>query len=221
MGMPRTLPGREQAFRNGSSWFDCSFWARGQEPDLGLPLGYFLAFTLCLAEWAGSLSGRRLCLRVRGAWCPVGLWLCSIVPSMALGRVSGTPGSRWWGMGQGSRWAGLPGPVRAMGLSAVACIEYRPGGCFMFLSSTVQEAGRKPGPRRWWRWQSRLVVRVGEPGASGRELALTHTRGVVAGWFREAAWESGLGSGLFQKQQLRVDPPAPTRFHCTKKAKRV
>lgn len=73
MGMPRTLPGREQAFRNGSSWFGCSFWAWGQEPDLGLPLGHFLAFVLCLAEWAGSLSGRRLCLRAREAWFP----LCS------------------------------------------------------------------------------------------------------------------------------------------------
>lgn len=98
------------------------------------------------------LQRRRLCLSVRKAWFPVGLWLM-------LCPIGGTWEGLWDAKEQVVGRAGLPVLVHAVGLSAVACTECPPGGCFVFLSSTVQEAGRKPGPRRW---QSHSVVRAGE-----------------------------------------------------------
>lgn len=136
-----------------------AFGAGGRSLTWGCPWASSLPLFSAWQNGQGHrLQRRRLCLSVREAWFPVGLWLCSIVRLVAPGRVSGTPRSRWWA-GQGPCWAGLPVLVHAVGLSAVVRTECPPGGCFVFLSSTVQEAGRKPGPRRW---QSHSVVRAGE-----------------------------------------------------------
>lgn len=111
------------------------------------------------------LQRRRLCLSVRKAWFPVGLWLCSIVRLVAPGRVSGTPRSRWWaGLGflswcmqSASQLLRVPSVPQAGALCSSQALCRRLGG------------NQALGGGRAIQWSEQ-----GSCGASGRELALTN-----------------------------------------------
>lgn len=179
------MPSIEPHLRNGSSCFDCCFWVWGQDPDLGLPLGPFIAFVLCLAEGAGSLSAEEMpvsegerglvsCGFVALQHCSVdgtwkGLWDAKEQAVEDGGAMAGL-GFLSWCRQSASELLPLPSPPTPA--------SSRPTWVLYFPLKHHEGAGRKPGPRRWRGWWSRVAVRVGEPW--GLTASPPHSRALRA-----------------------------------------